>query len=157
MLLSRCQQEFEEDINKKVEKAIESVDDTEEKGYKAGLVKKKYLGHMQFIGELYKGDLIRLDVMLFCLKTLLDAYEEEKVECFAKLMTTIGYPLEQQSAILAQSGKPEAQNDLDSCWASVREMRASSETSNRIKFMLQDLTEMKEKGMVLIMFVVYAE
>jgi translation initiation factor 4G len=157
MLLSRCQQEFEENINKKVEKAIEGVDDTEEKEYKAGLVKKKYLGHMRFIGELYKGDLIRLDVMLFCLKTLLEAYEEEKVECFAKLMTTIGYPLEQQSAILAQSGKPEAQNDLDSCWASVREMSASSETSIRIKFMLQDLTEMKEKGMVLIVLVVYAE
>jgi translation initiation factor 4G len=134
-------------MSNKIEKAIEGVDDVEEQAYLIGIIKRAYLGHMRFIGELYKGDLIKLDVMLFCLNTLLmDGYEEENVECFTKLMTTIGFPLEHQSAIMSQAGKPGAQEQLDMCWDKMEEMIRGGEISNRIKFMLQDLIEMKNNG-----------
>mmetsp|Transcript_20138 Transcript_20138/g.36534 ORF Transcript_20138/g.36534 Transcript_20138/m.36534 type:complete len:88 (-) Transcript_20138:1275-1538(-) len=38
--------------------------DIDEISYHATLVKKSYLGHMLFIGELYKGDLISIKIML---------------------------------------------------------------------------------------------
>lgn len=147
LLLSRCQSEFEEDMQHKMDRAIQGVDDPEEQAYHQNLVKKNYLGHMRFIGELYKGDLIKLDVMLFCLTTLLEGYEEEKVECFTKLIATIGYPLEQQSALMQQAGKPNPQVNLDTCWSKVEEMIAgNTNVSNRIKFMLLDLKEMRSNG-----------
>lgn len=149
MLLSRCQQEFEEEIATKVERAVEGVDAPDERSYHANIIKKKYLGHMRFIGELYKVDIIKNDIMLRCLKTLLEDFEEEKVECFAKLMTTIGYSLEQHSIALMKAGKPGAAEDLRELWKSANSLCDGSSgqaVSNRIKFMLLDLKEMKDNG-----------
>uniref|UniRef100_A0A7S1GLC7 MI domain-containing protein n=1 Tax=Cyclophora tenuis TaxID=216820 RepID=A0A7S1GLC7_CYCTE len=151
MLLTRCQQEFEEEIPTKIAKAIEGVEDKEEQDYHSKIVKKKYLGHMRFIGELYKVDMIKNDIMLWCLKTLLQDFEEEKVECFAQLMTTIGYSLEQHSAALLQAGKPNASEDLKELWKSANSLVEGSSgqpVSNRIKFMLLDLKELKQNGWV---------
>merc|ERR1712048_1197317 len=107
MLLEQCQKEFEQDIATKVANASGGIED--ERAYYADIVKKHYLGHMRFIGELYKGDLISTKIMIHCLPALLEGdvsslkelknnkdksnvkneVDEEKVECFAKLMTTI--------------------------------------------------------------------
>jgi len=148
LLLTRCQREFEEDQTAKIDAATKGLTDDEEIAYHTGLVKRAYLGHMRFIGELYKGDMIKLQIMLWCIKNLLEKYEEERVECFTKLMTTVGYPLEQQSTILAHTGKSEPQNQLNACWEQVKSMISGKEASNRIKFLLLDLVEMKEKGWV---------
>mmetsp|Transcript_2565 Transcript_2565/g.3594 ORF Transcript_2565/g.3594 Transcript_2565/m.3594 type:complete len:452 (+) Transcript_2565:243-1598(+) len=80
LLLTRCQQEFEIDTAHKIAKAIEGVEEKEEQEYHANLVKKHYLGHMRFIGELYHFDMIKIDIMLFCLESLLtgEVTEEEK-------------------------------------------------------------------------------
>jgi len=148
LLLTRCQKEFEENQTEKIDAAIVGVTDEDEIAYKTGLVKKAYLGHMRFIGELYKGDMIKLEIMLWCLKNLLENYEEERVECFTKLMTTIGYPLEQQSNILAQTGKKGPQKELHARWKQVQSMISGREVSNRMKFLLLDLIEMRDKGWV---------
>lgn len=156
MLLAECQKEFETDTNTKIEKAIEGLEDEEEKQLKADLVKKHYLGHMRFIGELYKGDLISIKIMLMVLPQLLEgnvnggSVDEEKIECFAKLMTVIGLILEQQSAALRDVGKSDASDKLTFCWERV-ELLAGKKSkgpiiSNRIKFMLQDLLEMRANG-----------
>jgi len=174
LLLERCQQEFETNTAEKIADATKDVEDEEEKAYKAGLVKKHYIGHMRFIGELYRADLISIKIMLFCLPALLegettfseetgasstseekkdsDEIDEEKVECFAKLMTTIGSSLEQQSMAMKSVGKTDAADKLEECWATVERMAGlrkdghAPAVSNRIKFMLQDLIEMRKKG-----------
>jgi translation initiation factor 4G len=156
MLLAECQKEFETDTKTKIEKAIEGVVDEEERQLKADLVKKHYLGHMRFIGELYKGDLISIKIMVMVLPQLLEGnmngegMDEEKIECFAKLMTVIGLILEQQSAALRDVGKTEVSEKLSECWEQVKMLagkkNVSPSVSNRIKFMLQDLLEMRENG-----------
>ncbi|KAL7517265.1 hypothetical protein ACHAWX_002199 [Stephanocyclus meneghinianus] len=170
ILLDRCQTEFETETSVKIEAATRDVTDKEEYEYHANLIKKHYLGHMRFIGELYKGDLISIKIMLFCLPQLLQGDEpskaniengkdlrgkldEEKVECFAKLMTVIGSSLEKQSEAMKNVGKTDAADSLAECWKTV-EILAGTHTapgpqvSNRIKFMLQDLLEMKQNGWV---------
>lgn len=153
LLLTECQKEFETDTNYKIEKAIEGVEDEEERQLKKGMVKKHYLGHMRFIGELYKGDLISIKIMLMVLPQLLEgnddngAVDEEKVECFAKLMTVIGLILEQQSVGLRDIGKSDAFEKLQAFWDTVEEFAGkAAAVSNRIKFMLQDLLEMRNNG-----------
>ena len=178
LLLERCQEEFETNTSQKIADATKDVEDEEEKAYKAGLVKKHYIGHMRFIGELYRVDLISIKIMLFCLPALLegettfseesaasstpeekkdsDDVDEEKVECFAKLMTTIGSSLEQQSMAMKNGGKTDAADKLEECWATVERMAGlrkdghAPSVSNRIKFMLQDLIEMRKKGKLLV-------
>lgn len=161
ILLERCQSEFETDAATKVKEATKDITDAEEIEYHTNLIKKHYLGHMRFIGELYNGDLISIKIMLFCLPTLLkgesddssNEVDEEKIECFAKLMTVIGSSLEQQSEAMRSVGKTDAAENLAECWKSVEIMagkRAGEgpKISNRIKFMLQDLLEMKAKGKI---------
>ena len=159
MLLIECQKEFEQDTETKTAQAIEGIEDEEERQNKASLVKKHYLGHMRFIGELYKGELISIKIMLMCLPALLEGelspqdktengIDEEKVECFVKLMTVIGMSLELQSVALKTKGKVETFNQLGQMWQSVENLAASkgSKVSNRIKFLLQDLIEMRDNG-----------
>ncbi|EED94252.1 eukaryotic translation initiation factor eIF4G, partial [Thalassiosira pseudonana CCMP1335] len=143
ILLQRCQDEFETETSAKIEAATKDITDEEEIAYHANLLKKHYLGHMRFIGELYKGDMISIKIMLFCLPQLLmgeapKTVDEEKIECFAKLMTVIGSSLEQQS---------EAMKSTVEIMAGKRP-EDGPKVSNRIKFMLQDLLEMKSKGWV---------
>jgi hypothetical protein len=57
--------------------SMEGIGDVEELMYHKGSLKKKYLGHMRFIGELYKGGLITLEDVLFCLNTLMKGYTEK--------------------------------------------------------------------------------
>ncbi len=174
MLLEQCQKEFEQDTDTKIQTATKDIEDEEEREYHAALVKKHYLGHMRFIGELYKGDLISIKIMLWCLSSLLDGdvastsgksdeekkgdkddgdsdVDEEKVECFAKLMTTIGSSLEQQSEAMKSVGKSNAADSLADCWRTVEIMAGKRDekgphVSNRMKFMLQDLLDMKVNG-----------
>jgi translation initiation factor 4G len=155
MLLTQCQKEFETDTNYKMEKAIEGVEDEEERQLKKSIVKKHYLGHMRFIGELYKGDLISIKIMLMVLPQLLEGngengeVDEEKVECFAKLMAVIGLILEQQSVRLRDIGKSGSFDKLKEFWDIVENFAGESKggtVSNRIKFMLQDLLEMRDNG-----------
>jgi len=159
MLLTRCQEEFEQDLASKVAQACQiaqSPDDSEDikaqlLEYHTNLCRKKYLGHMRFIGELYKNDLISIRVMIFCLPFLLDAdssdaVDEEKVECFAKLMTTTGHSLEQQSKALENVGKKDSMEKLMKCWKDVEDLVNGKRISSRVKFMLQDLMDLKKNG-----------
>ena len=171
ILLERCQTEFETETSVKIEAATKDITEAEEVEYHSNLIKKHYLGHMRFIGELYKGDLISIKIMLFCLPQLLmgdespakeniengtessGTLDEEKVECFAKLMTVIGSSLEMQSEAMKNVGKKEPADSLAECWKTVEILAGRQKTtgpqisvSNRIKFMLQDLLEMKQNG-----------
>jgi len=160
VLLERCQTEFETDIATKIVEATKGITDKALIDYHATLIKKQYLGHMRFIGELYKGDLLSIKIILSCLPALLtgdsehpDEVDEEKVECFVKLMTVIGSSLEQQGQAMANVGKTDIAEKLAKCWKTVEIMAGKRKgvglkVSNRIKFMLQDLLEMKSKGWV---------
>ena len=136
-------------------KTLESSDkevDAADAEYKASIAKKKYLGLMQFIGELYKLNMIRPKIVVYCLQQLFVKDDEEKLECFVKLMTTIGEGLDKEDSIRDQ---------LEHIWDDVYSMAGLRKTtgenvtvegpkapSNRIKFLLQDLSELRDGGWV---------
>jgi hypothetical protein len=76
-------------------------------------------------------------------------------------MAVIGSSLEQQSEAMRSVGKSDAAQSLADCWRIVevlagkrKEKGPSPKVSNRIKFMLQDLLEMRSKGKTLCLAVV---
>ena len=154
-LLTQCQSHFEVDLAHKIANAKKETEDPEEQAYKENLIRKAYIGHMQFLGELYKRDVLKLSIMMYCLDELLKdenddgtdksspsktTTNEQSLECFAHLMTTIGEKLEDHAK---QNNKP----PFD--WSKVTAMvdKSNKDISNRIKFMLKDLLELKERGM----------
>ena len=142
-LLTQCQHEFEMDTEHKIAKAIEGVDDEEEKAYKAGLVKKAYIGHMKFLGELYMRDVVKLSIMMYCLDELLkDDKNAENLECFATMMTTMGHKLDDHAK----------QNNKAFDWSKVEDIMTHKGLPMRIKFLLKDLLELRERGKIVSYF-----
>ena len=136
-LLSQCQKEFEVDTAHKIASANEGVEDPELQEYNATLIRKAYIGHMKFLGELYLRDVVKLTIMIHCLDELLkDDEHEESLECFAHLMTTMGEKLDTHAK----------QNNKPFNWEQVKDLRNSTKISNRIKFLLQDLLDLKDRG-----------
>ena len=149
--------------------------------YQITLIRKKYLGHVQFIGELFKLKLIKPDIMIWCLSRLLfhkEEADEDDLECFIKLMTVVG----EQAEYLVKNGKCHAvaEEKWYQCWDRVyfltgrkntkKRQTDSSKTettntlseheapkppkiSSRIKFMLVDLLELEENGKFLCLLV----
>ena len=142
-LLEKCQGEFEMDTADKIALATKTTDGAppmNEEGiqYHSTLIRKAYVGHIKFLGELYLRDVVKLSVMTYCLDELLkDESNEENLECFAHLMTTMGEKL---------VGHTKKKNNKPFDWGQVDTLRKSPNISNRIKFMFQDLLELKDRG-----------
>ena len=141
-LLEKCQGEFEMETADKISLATKTADgtpmDEEEVQYHSTLIRKAYVGHIKFLGELYLRDVVKLSVMTYCLDELLkDESNEENLECFVHLMTTMGEKL---------VGHTRKKNNKPFDWGPVETLQKSPNISNRIKFMLQDLVELKNRG-----------
>lgn len=139
-LLTECQKEFEVDLDHQIANACAGKTDPDEIEYESLLIRKAYIGHMKFLGELYLRDVVKLAIMLYCLDELLkDDTHEDSLECFATIMTTTGEKLDGHAQ----------QNDKSFDWQRVVDLRNSSKISNRIKFLLQDLLDLRKRGTTL--------
>ena len=188
-ILAHCQTEFEHDVawhtarlderleeksraSKNKSSSMEDISSntnaTEDmdRDYQVLQIRKKYVGHVQFIGELFKLKLIKPDIMIWCLSRLLfhkEEADEDDLECFIKLMTVVG----EQAEYLVKKGKCHAvaEEKWYQCWDRVyfltgrKNQKQSSSAkpaaseegpppkiSSRIKFMLVDLLELEENG-----------
>jgi hypothetical protein len=142
MLLSICQEQFE--ISDKEPEFPASMDPAE-KAYELLQSRKQSIGLMAFIGELYKLKLIKGAIMIGCLQRLMVIDDEEKLECFTNLMATIGARLHEH----------ENEPEVHEIWEKLYSMAGKTNKttgpkapSTRIKFLLQDLIELKENNWV---------
>lgn len=107
--------------------------------YAAQKAKRRGLGLVRFIGELYKLQMLTERIMHACIKKLLHNTkdpEEEEIESLCKLMTTVG----------AQLDTERARNYMDIYIARMREMNNSDAVNSRMKFMLLDVIELRAAG-----------
>lgn len=160
VLLALCQETFDRIHTEEEEKEKDAEGD----GKKIELMKKKAIGLMRFIGELYKSKLLKGRIMVSCLQLLLTPDDEEKLECYTQLMTTIGARL--HLTIAKQVGtSPDAKaamEELQQLWRKTYSMagrpcprklalkgfKGPVAPSNRIKFLLQDLIDLKENDWI---------
>lgn len=139
-MLSICREQFELTGNEPV-----LPEEPAEREFVLIRERKRSIGLMQFIGELYKQSLIKGGIMIGCLMRLCVPTDEDMVECFAKLMTTVGERLHDH------------ENDpvMHELWDNVFSMAGKSSKKNgpkapsvRTRFLLCDLIELKENGWV---------
>lgn len=64
--------------------------------YEETKMRKRSVGNIRFIGELYKLRMLTSPIMMRIIGTLLERGDEESLECLCKLLTTIGKILEAQ-------------------------------------------------------------
>ncbi|XP_037084967.1 eukaryotic translation initiation factor 4 gamma 1-like [Pollicipes pollicipes] len=152
LLLTQCQREFEKDKSSELNrderlKEIAEEKDEEVKKEKMRSLEKESTkmrlrsnGNIRFIGELYKLGMLTDRIMHQCIVKLVRDEHEDSYECLCKLMTTIGQKLEKAEAA---RGK-----DLSSMFNGFNKVIQEKKFSSRIRFMLQDLIDMRKNGWV---------
>ncbi|KAK2588140.1 hypothetical protein KPH14_004191 [Odynerus spinipes] len=148
LILSRCQKEFEKNPIDEVSRAsklkeIEECTDPEKKKdlqvqleEEERRIRIKSVGNIRFIGELYKQGMLTTNIMHRCIAHLLNENDEDSLECVCKLLTTIGKDLDSK-------GKQEEMREYFHKMQELVNRRGSGKISSRIRFMLQDVIELR--------------
>ena len=101
-LVRRSQEEFRKDyIPDRVRKQyVENLNKAESEEEKKRItaefeaqemrLRRRSLGNIRFIGELYKIKIITGRIMHECIRKLLEQTDEESLECLCRLVTTVG-------------------------------------------------------------------
>lgn len=146
LIINKCQMEFEkasadETANLLKEKEIDECDDPDKKKEMKRLfeeeerrMRRRSVGNVRFIGELYKQGMISARIMIGCIENLIKKLEEETLECLCKLLTTIGKKVESEPGI-----------DLHPYFNNMQQIVNTKDkrVSSRIRFMLQDVIDLR--------------
>ena len=141
LLLNKCKDEFENRavLSSAFEKRTGtlSAEDQEAKF----LAKRKMLGNIKFIGELGKLEMLHDSILHRCAEQLLVGRRKqsindqiEDIECLAHLMKTCGRLLDHVKA----------KTRMDQYFDRIRAIINNPEIPTRIKFLLQDVIEMRK-------------
>ncbi|KAM3921384.1 eukaryotic translation initiation factor 4 gamma 3 isoform 8-T8 [Leptodactylus fuscus] len=145
LLLNRCQKEFEkdkadDDVFEKKQKDLELATTPEEKTRlqeeleeARDKARRRSIGNIKFIGELFKLKMLTEAIMHDCVVKLLKNHDEESLECLCRLLTTIGKDLDFEKA------KPR----MDQYFNQMEKIVKERKTSSRIRFMLQDVIDLR--------------
>uniref|UniRef100_A0A8C6M1P0 Eukaryotic translation initiation factor 4 gamma 1 n=1 Tax=Nothobranchius furzeri TaxID=105023 RepID=A0A8C6M1P0_NOTFU len=150
LLLNRCQKEFEKDkdddeIFEKKQKELEAASVEEEKqrlveelAEAKDKARRRSMGNIKFIGELFKLKMLTEVIMHDCILKLLKNHDEESLECLCRLLSTIGKDLDFEKA------KPR----MDQYFNQMEKIIKERKTSSRIRFMLQDVLDLRRNNWV---------
>uniref|UniRef100_A0A3B3CJC5 Eukaryotic translation initiation factor 4 gamma 1 n=1 Tax=Oryzias melastigma TaxID=30732 RepID=A0A3B3CJC5_ORYME len=150
LLLNRCQKEFEKDkdddeIFEKKQKELEAASGGEEKQRlmeeledAKDKARRRSLGNIKFIGELFKLKMLTEVIMHDCIVKLLKNHDEESLECLCRLLSTIGKDLDFEKA------KPR----MDQYFNQMEKIIKERKTTSRIRFMLQDVLDLRRNNWV---------
>lgn len=156
LLIVRCQTEFEKDYMDEIDGAKHVKDikeaETEERRkeliatyeYEERKARRRSLGNIRFIGELYKLKMLTLRIMRECLHKLLKMKNEESLECLCRLLSTVGKTLESERSN-KQGTEPDV-SILQSHFEELKSIAADMNKSNRIRFMIQDLIDLRRNN-----------
>ena len=138
-LLSRCQADFErgwsarEDLEEKQEAVVAASGAApgeivfSDEYYALQKAKRRGLGLVKFIGELFKLQMLTERIMHRCILKLLDEPAEEDIESACQLLITVG------SALSGPKGK----ESMDQYFEKMKELAADHTLSSRIRYMLR--------------------
>ncbi|XP_078338114.1 eukaryotic translation initiation factor 4 gamma 1-like isoform X6 [Crassostrea virginica] len=162
ILLTRCQKEFEKDKDSEKEmeerrKVIDKTQDSKEKEeLEAELVlsetkaRRRSLGNIRFIGELFNLKMLTENIMHDCLFKLLRAKDEESLECLCRLLSTIGKELDTDKARKNTEKNSNVQEQfhyqprMDQYFNQMEKIVIEKKTSSRVRFMLQDVIDLRK-------------
>ncbi|KAG2335635.1 ARM repeat-containing protein [Suillus weaverae] len=155
-LLNRCQEDFERGwFAREATAAATASDDHTTKAahkktgtkvaelcfdeyYPAEKVQRQGVVLIKFIGELFKLQMFTERIMHECVKKLLgnvENPEEEEIERLCQLLKTVGQLLD----------TPKARAHMDVYFARMKELGKSLNVSPRMRFMLQDIIELRDR------------
>lgn len=146
-LLNRCQEEFERGwkVNLPAPKEGETQEAAmlSDEYYIAAAAKRRGLGLVKFIGELFKLGMLTERIMHECVKKLVDyegTPEEAEVESLTSLLRTIGRQLDDPES--------KAHARMDVYFERIKSTMELPDLPSRLRFMLLDIIDLRRNGWV---------
>lgn len=140
-LLSKCQEQFEKGWKVQVDEKKTTEGATEvltEEYYELATIKRRGLGLVRFVGELYMLDMISEKIMHKCIQGLLVADpSEEEVESLCGLMRTVGAKIDRDKA---------HKDHVDMYFARMKLIMEQANLPSRIKFMIMDIFDLRKRN-----------
>ncbi|XP_010269861.1 PREDICTED: eukaryotic translation initiation factor 4G-like isoform X3 [Nelumbo nucifera] len=141
-LLNKCQEEFERGEREqaeadRVEEEGEIKQSEEEREEKRIRARRRMLGNIRLIGELYKKRMLTERIMHECIQKLLGQHQnpdEEDVEALCKLMSTIGEMIDHAKA----------KEHMDAYFDMMTQLSTNMKLSSRVRFMLKDAIDLRK-------------
>ncbi|KAI8137515.1 armadillo-type protein [Fennellomyces sp. T-0311] len=136
-LVKRCQETYERGWSSATYEMLS------DEYYQATKAKRRALGLITFIGELFKQEILSLKIVQTCLQGLASAPEsinDDVVETICKLLETVGMVMDVQ---------PHSKAWLDAYMQRVQGlMNTCQELSTRVKFKVMDLNDLRKRRWV---------
>ncbi|PNX90109.1 eukaryotic translation initiation factor 4g-like protein [Trifolium pratense] len=141
LLLNKCQEEFErgereqEEANKADEGEVKQSD--EEREAKRSKARRRMLGNIRLIGELYKKKMLTERIMHECIKKLLGRCQnpdEVDIEALCILMSTIGEMIDH----------PKTKEHMDVYFERIKLLSNNMNLSSTARFMLKDTIDLRK-------------
>ena len=161
LLISRCQKEFQKDYmadldrTAYVEKLSKATTEEEKKEINMEFsaqetkLRRRSLGNIKFIGELYRIQMLNGRIMHEIIQKLLRETDEESLECMCRLITTVGKLLDEETQKLLASPKPLAGYlSLDLYFTNIKKLITEKVSTARIRFLMQDVLELRTANWV---------
>uniref|UniRef100_H2ZK86 Eukaryotic translation initiation factor 4 gamma 3 n=1 Tax=Ciona savignyi TaxID=51511 RepID=H2ZK86_CIOSA len=145
ILLTRCQREFEKDrtneeVLEELKTKIENASTPEEKATLTDDLemciskqRRRMLGNIRLIGELFKLQMLTESIMHNCIMSLFRARDDDSLESLCRLLTTIGKDLDHTK------GKTR----MDQYFEQINKIVREQKTSSRVRFMLKDVIDLR--------------
>ncbi|KAL5274291.1 EIF4G3 family protein [Megaselia abdita] len=117
--------------------------------------RRRSVGTVTFIGELYKIGMLTLNIISICISSLLDPNSEDKLECMCKLLTTVGKKYDDATQQPTKKDGMVSRNlvNLDNTTKQMqsianRKVESVQQISSRVRFMLQDVIDLRRNKWV---------
>lgn len=163
-LLNRCQTEFnthvanENAIREKLKPMQTEFDETNDPHRKIELtaqmheeehkLRRRSVGTVRFIGELYRKNMILTSILEWCVIVLLNIRTDEKLECLCELLTIAGQKMEHKTQDKEYDKK--YYRDLTPHFQSIHQIieldQKQSIISDRVRLMLMDVIELRKNN-----------
>ncbi|KAL4585947.1 hypothetical protein LXL04_010574 [Taraxacum kok-saghyz] len=145
LLLNKCQEEFERgereeaEADRTEEEEGEVKQTKEQREEKRVQARRRMLGNIRLIGELYKNKMLTERIMHECIKKLFGEEfnnnpDEENIESLCKLMSTIGEMIDHMKA----------KEHMDVYFNRMFKLSNNMKLSSRVRFMLKDVIDLRK-------------
>ncbi|KAK0393373.1 hypothetical protein QR680_000180 [Steinernema hermaphroditum] len=155
-ILQKCQRTFENSEKNQTDKLKEEIENETDEKKKSALHdqlvdmqkkdKRRVIGNIGFIGQLYRHNLITPSILNWCVVHLLrcdqdqekEGGDEESIECAVKMLSNVGKTWDQSGRI--------KDFPLDTYVGHLQ--GRASHYSNRVRFMIADLVDLKNRNWI---------
>ncbi|CAL8079282.1 unnamed protein product [Orchesella dallaii] len=134
LLVNKCQDEYANRARASAMYDQRTGNLTPEEEEEKLLAKRKMLGNIKFIGELGKLEMLTHSILHKCCEELVKKTKAEDLECLCQIMSTCGHLLDNDKGKYL----------MDQYFDRMKELSENEKLPARIRFMLQDVIELRD-------------